>query len=378
MRLILLTGLATAVLFAQDAPEKTADSRLRSATETLHEMMNAPDKGIPQDLLNKAHCVVVIPNLLKGAFIVGGKYGKGYAVCRRGAGWSAPAAVQIEGGSFGFQIGGSSTDVIMLVMNQNGMNHLLTDKFVLGGEAAAAAGPLGRRTSAETDAQMRAEILTWSRSRGVFAGISLDGATLHADHGEDQRLYGGDVSNREILEGRVPSPPAARSFEAALRHFSNQAEAEARSDRNAPATPDADRDMARNPEPSAALSHPGGRMTLGQNEVRFATGKSDVPPGADAALNRVAKALKDHPDWRVRIEGYTDNVGSKAANQKLSLDRATAVMNWLADHGVDRSRMSAHGRGESHPIADNSTAEGRARNRRVEIVRVNIMTKTGE
>src|SRR5579863_6503703 len=183
---LLLTGVATGVLFGQ---ERFEDSRLHNATTALREVMHSPDRGIPHDLLDKSQCVVVIPDLLKGAFIVGGKYGRGFASCRHAGGWSAPAAVRIEGGSFGFQLGGSSTDLIMLVMNRNGMNRLMGDKFTIGGDAAAAAGPVGRETSAQTDIAMHAEILTWSRSRGVFAGISLNGATLRPDKGEDRHLY---------------------------------------------------------------------------------------------------------------------------------------------------------------------------------------------
>ena len=169
----------------------------------LTEIMHSPDRGIPRDLIDKAQCVVIVPDLLKAAFVVGGKYGRGYAMCRHVNGWSSPGAVRIEGGSFGFQLGGSSTDVIMLVMNRHGMNRLLGDKFTIGGEAAAAAGPVGRQTAAQTDIAMQAELLSWSRSRGLFAGISLDGATLRPDRGENRKLYGRAISNREILEAGV-------------------------------------------------------------------------------------------------------------------------------------------------------------------------------
>ncbi len=167
----LLAGLIAVPAFAQ----KDAGERLQAATEDLNAMMNASDKGIPQDLLNKAECVVVIPNLKKGGFIVGAEYGKGFFSCRRtsGVGWSAPGAVRISGGKFGLLIGAAETDVIMLVMNQTGMEHLLSDKFQVGGEASAAAGPIGRDASAMTDAQMHAEILTYSRSRGLFGGLDL-------------------------------------------------------------------------------------------------------------------------------------------------------------------------------------------------------------
>src|SRR5512134_2068412 len=171
--------MLTPVLAADDEPAQ----RLDLAAAVLSEIMATPDKGIPQDLLEKAHCIVIVPDLKTAAFVVGGKYGKGYVSCRNtgGTGWSAPGTVRIEGGSVGFQIGGSSTDVIMLVMSERGADKLLTSKFTLGAEGSVAAGPVGRTATAQTDAQMRADILSWSRSRGSFAGLALQGATLRQD-----------------------------------------------------------------------------------------------------------------------------------------------------------------------------------------------------
>lgn len=181
-------------------------------------MMNAADKGVPQDLMNKADCVILVPNLKKAAFLIGGKYGRGFAFCRQpsGSGWTAPAAIRIEGGSFGLQIGGSEQDVLLLVMNQTGMKRLLGDKFTLGGEASAAAGPVGREASAQTDAAMRAEMLSYSRSRGLFAGISLQGATLRPDDNANRELYGKPTRNKEILTGSVPAPALAQKLESLL------------------------------------------------------------------------------------------------------------------------------------------------------------------
>jgi len=160
--------------------DSTAQDRLNEATTVFHEIMGTREKGIPEELLGKAHCIVIIPGMKSGAIGIGGKYGRGYAMCRNksGVGWGAPAAMRVEGGSFGFQIGGQSTDVVMLVMNDRGMEHLLKSKFTLGGDASVAAGPVGREATAKTDATMRAEILSWSRARGIFAGVSLQGATL--------------------------------------------------------------------------------------------------------------------------------------------------------------------------------------------------------
>ena len=197
--------------------------RLSQASTVLKEMSHASDKGVPQDLGRKAQCVVVVPNLKKIAFIGGGKYGRGYASCLTPKGtWSAPAAVRIEGGSFGLQLGGSETDVILLVMNEGGMRKLLSSKFTLGGEANAAAGPVGRNVSAQTDLLMKAEILTYSRSRGVFAGLSLEGATLRADNEENAKLYGREVTNEEILSGSVAQPAAGAGLIRQIQAFSGR------------------------------------------------------------------------------------------------------------------------------------------------------------
>jgi len=211
--------LCTPVLLA-----KTKNvERLEEAASVIQEVMAAPDKGIPQDLLDKANCVVVIPGMKKGAFVVGAQYGKGYVTCRqRGIrGWSAPATVRVEGGSVGFQIGGTETDVILLVMNQRGADSLMKSKFTLGGEAQAAAGPVGRSTTADTDAAMRAEILSYSRSRGVFAGISLKGATMREDLESNEAMYGQKLTTAEIVRDRKVKPtPAGAKFVAAIEKYS--------------------------------------------------------------------------------------------------------------------------------------------------------------
>jgi lipid-binding SYLF domain-containing protein len=208
---------SSAMLLAAD----TAAERLSDANKVFNEIMATPDKGIPQDLLEKAHCIVIVPGLKQAAFVVGGKFGRGYADCRqKGGGWGAPAAVRVEGGSVGFQIGGSSTEVVMLVMNEQGMRRLLEDKFTLGGEATVAAGPVGRSTSANTDVQLSAEILSWSRSKGLFAGIALQGATLRPDVDVNQELYGAKLTNKEILTGGQAPPAAAEPLIAALSRYS--------------------------------------------------------------------------------------------------------------------------------------------------------------
>lgn len=216
-----IAGTMSTVAFAADRAIKV-DDRLDASADTLVDMMRASDKGIPQDLLNKAKCVVVMPGMKKAGFIFGADYGRGFAVCRKAGGvnWSAPAAMRIEGGSVGFQIGATETDVILLVMNDGGMKHILEDKFTIGGEATGAAGPVGRQVTAQTDVMLNAEMLSYSRTHGLFAGISLNGATLRSDGSTNRELYGRDTTNREILTGDMKTPDAARKFVHALNRES--------------------------------------------------------------------------------------------------------------------------------------------------------------
>jgi len=196
-------------------------ARLKEATTTLSELASAGDKGIPASLLNKSVCAIVIPGVKKGGFIVGGKFGRGFASCRNGkGGWTGPAGMRVEGGSFGLQVGGAESDVVLLVMNKSGMEKLLKSKFTLGGEASAAAGPVGRETEAMTDAMMNAEILSWSRSRGVFGGLSLQGATLREDSDPNDHLYGKGTKNEAILTGKVPVPADGKEFVGLLVKYS--------------------------------------------------------------------------------------------------------------------------------------------------------------
>ena len=223
--ILAIAGTLTTASFAADREIKV-DDRLDALADTLTDMMQASDHGIPHDLLDKARCVVVVPGMKKAGFIFGAKYGRGFATCRRagGSGWSAPAAMRVEGGSVGFQIGASETDIVLLVMNDGGMKHLLSDKFTIGGDASAAAGQIGRETTAQTDAMMNAEMLSYSRSRGLFAGISLEGATLRPDEEANHELYARDSTNREILTGDFKTPAAAEKFERALHRDSPRRE----------------------------------------------------------------------------------------------------------------------------------------------------------
>ena len=219
---ILVLPLFAGLLAAASEPDTT--KRLAAASDAFKDVMDIPDKSIPQQLLDKAQCLVIVPDLKSGAFIVGAKYGKGFVSCRKkdGVGWSAPGSVRIEGGSFGFQIGGTETDVFMLIMNQKGVDRLLSTKITLGGDATAAAGPVGRSTQAETDAAMTAEILTWSRARGLFAGVSLNGSTLREDEDWNREMYGKAVKNREIVTGDVKPPAAAAPLTELLNKYSSR------------------------------------------------------------------------------------------------------------------------------------------------------------
>jgi len=213
------TLLALAPLLAADTePAK----RLNDSATVLSEIMGTPDKGIPEELIEKAHCIVIVPDLKTAAFVVGGKYGKGYLSCRSKtrAGWSAPGTVRIEGGSLGFQIGVSSTDLIMLVMSERGAEKLLESKFTLGAEGSVAAGPVGRTATAQTDAQMHADILSWSRSQGLFAGVAVEGATLREDLDDNATLYGKPLENRDIVTTGVHAPEAAAKLLALLNRYS--------------------------------------------------------------------------------------------------------------------------------------------------------------
>jgi lipid-binding SYLF domain-containing protein len=192
------------------AQEETPDKRLQRSAETLREVATSRTGGIPLKLLEKARCIVIVPDMKKAAFVVGGEYGRGFASCRIPGSWSAPAPVRLTGGSFGVQLGADSTDIILLVMNQRGLERLLSDKFALGVDVNVAAGPVGRDANADTDALMHAEIIAWSRSRGAFAGVALNGTVVERDRAEAMRLYGRPWSNREIIRGGVAIPDPAR------------------------------------------------------------------------------------------------------------------------------------------------------------------------
>ena len=217
IRWVFVGGVVSVVLGT--TPLRADDERLKNAAIVLQEMAASSDTGIPRSLLEKARCVVVLPSVKKGAIGFGAQYGRGYMSCRQASGWSAPGGVRIEGGSIGFQIGGSETDVVLVVLNERGVDRLLSSRFTVGADAAVAAGPVGRQASAQTDATMMAEMLAWSRARGVFAGVSLQGSTLREDSGENKELYGKELTNREIVTGSVSAPAAASELMTLLKQY---------------------------------------------------------------------------------------------------------------------------------------------------------------
>jgi lipid-binding SYLF domain-containing protein len=212
-RFLVVATLGLLVTLPAVASDREDDvNRTHKAAQVFQEIMNAPDQGIPNGLLNSAKCIAIVPGDIKFAFIFGGNYGRGVATCRTNHGWSAPMFVAIEGGSVGYQIGGSSTDIVLLFMNAHALESLLSDKFKLGANASVAAGPVGRNASAGTDLKLNAEILSYSRAKGVFAGVSLDGAVVQADKSGDKAMYGRDIDRHQILRGKVAVPATARNL----------------------------------------------------------------------------------------------------------------------------------------------------------------------
>jgi SH3 domain-containing YSC84-like protein 1 len=215
-----LLGLARPV--RADSSRSDDLQRIRNARTVFHQIMDTPDSGIPQELLESAKCIAIIPGEKQFAFLLGGQYGKGLVTCRTAHGWSAPVFLTATGGSLGLQIGGSSTDLVMIFRNREGIQRLLNDRFKIGADVTAAVGPVGRHAAAATDLEMHAEILTYSRSRGIFAGVSLDGTVVEPDRRGDQALYGTNVSRKAILNGKVPAPKAAQSFLAEINRYTRE------------------------------------------------------------------------------------------------------------------------------------------------------------
>jgi len=226
-KFLLLTLIVSLCSFSFAADDETKESkaadRVQAAADVLSDIQSAPDKGIPQEVLGSAECVAVVPSMLKGGFIVGAKYGRGLASCRTPKGWSAPAFFVVTGGSFGFQIGGQAVDLVMLIMNKNGMKHLLSSEFALGADASVAAGPVGRHAEGNTDWKMRAEVLTYSRARGLFAGVSLNGAQIKQDKDSTREFYGRMVPFRTSLVGEIEPPEGANAFLRVLAQWAQDA-----------------------------------------------------------------------------------------------------------------------------------------------------------
>ena len=220
---LLILLLSSVSWAADDKDESDIAKRIDKAADVLDSIMQTPDKAIPDKIMSDAKCLAIIPSMVKIAVGIGGDHGRGVATCRTPDGWSAPAPITITGGSWGLQLGGEATDVIMVIMNEKGMNHLLESKFKLGADASAAAGPVGRNGGADTDWKMRSEVLTYSRSRGIFAGVDLSGAAITQDRDSTRILYGKMAPFREILSGKVPPPTGSHALLTALRKYSEQA-----------------------------------------------------------------------------------------------------------------------------------------------------------
>ncbi|HET6843619.1 MAG TPA: lipid-binding SYLF domain-containing protein [Candidatus Angelobacter sp.] len=225
MIMFLFMGVLANLAWAGEQKKDVTD-RLQTASEVLNHMTSAPDKGIPEEVLDSAKCIAVVPRLIKGGFIFGGKHGRGVATCRTEHGWSAPAFISVGGGSAGLQIGIEGVDLVMLIMNDRGMQQLLSSKFQISGEGSAAAGPVGRHASAGTDWKMDTEILTYSHSKGVFAGLTLEGAVVEQDSDSTISVYGHDASFKAVLQGRVSTPEIAEQFMRAVRQAANHARVE--------------------------------------------------------------------------------------------------------------------------------------------------------
>jgi SH3 domain-containing YSC84-like protein 1 len=220
----ILIGIASLTAVASDRDDDV--NRTQKAAQVFKEIMNTPEQGIPSNLLESAKCIAIIPGDKKFAFVFGGSYGRGLATCRTGHGWSAPMFVAIDSGSVGYQVGGSSTDIVVLFMNDHALQSLMSDKFKVGADASVAAGPVGRNAAAGTDLKLNAEILSYSRSKGIFAGVSLDGAVMQADKSGDKAMYGDDVKRHEILDGKVAIPASARELVEELGGYAHVAKAE--------------------------------------------------------------------------------------------------------------------------------------------------------
>jgi lipid-binding SYLF domain-containing protein len=229
--LILVMVFAGSMAFGASAREDSIE-RLQWSSEVLHQLTDAPDKGVPQEVIDSSKCIVVVPHLVKGGFVFGGKHGRGVASCRTADGWSGPAFISVGGGSWGLQIGVEGVDLVMFVMNDQGLEHLLSSKFQISGEGSAAAGPVGRHASAGTDWKLNTELLTYSRSKGAFAGLTLEGAVIEKDDDSTLAIYGRDAGYRSILMGKVPTPAVAAAFVQTVNEVSKNAHRQEAAERN--------------------------------------------------------------------------------------------------------------------------------------------------
>lgn len=298
------------------SPQYEEVKRIGAAADVMDAIMSAPDKGIPEEVLGSAKCIAVIPSMLNAGFVFGGRYGKGVATCRTDKGWSAPAPIRIEGGSWGLQIGGQAVDLVMLIMNDNGMNSLLSSKFKLGADVSAAAGPVGRHAAADTDWKMRAEVLNYSRARGLFAGITLNGAVIRQDKDDTRDLYGRMVPFRTILRGNVATPEGAQRFVSTVAKYAPESGASTASTSKPASTSTHQAEHSTAPTTSAPA---GGTST----PAPAATGTSS----SDAVKSQIESKLRAEPTFDgsgVRVT-VTDDEVELAGSVPTNSDRDTAV-----------------------------------------------------
>lgn len=339
----LVSILAVAVIlfatmaYAEDDRQKELE-RLNNASKVLDEIMSAPDKGIPAEILTGAECVAVVPSMIKGGFVFGARYGKGVATCRTAKGWSAPAPMRIEGGSWGLQIGGEAVDLVMLVMNQKGMNQLLDSKFKIGADVSGAAGPVGRHAEGTTDWKLRAQVLTYSRARGAFAGLELNGAAIRQDEDDTRALYGRMIPFRQILSGRVPPPEGTQSFIADVGRYFREAKSGELANKSATTggtsgtASESQTETAREGATGAAAASTGSAASASENA---SAGTSGSAMSTSAVQNNIQKALSNAPG--VNTSGVTVNVTQNAVELSGTVpsedDRQTIIR--IAEENAD-------------------------------------------
>jgi lipid-binding SYLF domain-containing protein len=324
--------VAALAMLASAWAENKETERVEAATTVINEIMSTPDKGIPGEVLGSAKCVAVVPSMKKAGFVVGGNYGKGIAVCHNASGWSAPAPFTIEGGSWGLQIGGQAIDLVMLVMNDQGMENLLNSKFKLGADASAAAGPVGRQAEASTDWKLKAQVLTYSRAKGAFAGVSLNGAVVKQDSDGTKELYGKDIPFRTILTGGVPTPSEAQPFVAAVQKYTSESPSQAT---NAPASSA----PASQPAESTSQSSTGAVSQPGTTQSQATNAQTTNAPATQPAENANQSAAGAASQSSTGALPQSSQVGNTATAAQI---QAQILEKLKAEPGISASDVNVN------------------------------------